>query len=63
MSATVKQEVIDLIARLPEETSIEDIQYHLYVLQKIKNGITDVREGRVLYHTDAKRKFEKWLGK
>lgn len=28
-----KQEVFKLLTTLPEEASLEDIQYHLYVLQ------------------------------
>ncbi len=31
---TSKQEVLELVQGLPEEASLEDIQYHLNVLQK-----------------------------
>ncbi|MCF6336524.1 MAG: hypothetical protein L3J84_01035 [Gammaproteobacteria bacterium] len=37
MSSAV-QDVKDLIDHLPDDTSIEDIQYHLYVLEKIRRG-------------------------
>jgi len=31
----IKQEVGRLLNRLPDDCSLEDVQYHLYVLQKI----------------------------
>ena len=38
MSTTIEQ-VKTLLDNLPENSSIEDIQYHLYVVTKIQNGI------------------------
>ena len=35
---TAKQEVDALLANLPDDSSLEDIQYHQYVLEKIKRG-------------------------
>ena len=37
----VKQEVSKLLTRLPDDCSLEDVQYHLYVLQKIERGLKD----------------------
>ncbi|MCK4386146.1 MAG: hypothetical protein KAW52_07775 [candidate division Zixibacteria bacterium] len=44
---TARQEVTDLLNRLPEDCCLEDIQYHLYVLQKIERGLKDAEQGRV----------------
>ena len=57
---TSKQEVLELVQDLPEEASLEDIQYHLYVLQKIRKGLEDVEEGRVVSRAEMKKRFEKW---
>ncbi len=57
---TSKQEVLELVQGLPEEASLEDIQYHLYVLQKIRKGLEDVEEGRVVSRAEMKKRFEKW---
>lgn len=35
---TAKQDVVKMLDGLPENTSYEDIQYHLYVLEKVKKG-------------------------
>ena len=31
--ATVKKEISNLLKRLPKDCSLEDVQYHLYVMQ------------------------------
>jgi len=50
----VKEEVAQLLERLSDDCSIEDIQYHLYVLEKIRRGAVDAEQGRTLSHEDGK---------
>ena len=35
----VKQDVMALLNNLPDDCSLEDIQYHLYVLEKVRKGL------------------------
>ena len=35
---TVKQEVQGMLQNLPDSSTLEDIQYHLYVLEKVRHG-------------------------
>lgn len=58
---TAKQEVSDLLNRLPDNCTLEDVQYHLYVLQKIEQGLKDVEEGRVYTQEEIEKKMSKWL--
>ena len=37
--ATAKEEVEELLGKLPNDCSLEDIQYHLYVLEKVRKGL------------------------
>ena len=60
---TAKQEVSNLLARLPDDCSLEDVQYHLYVLQKIERGLKDAEEGRVYTQEEVENRMSKWLGK
>ena len=60
---TPKEEVRKLLEKLPDESSYEDIQYHIYVREKIERGLKDVQEGRVLSHHEVERRAAKWLGK
>ena len=58
--ATAKEEVEQLLGRLPRDCSLEDIQYHLYVLEKVRNGLEAVTEGEVP-QDDAEERLSKWL--
>lgn len=60
---TAKEEVRHLLDQLPEDVSLEDIQYQLYVRQKIQQGIQDVREGRVLTQREVEERMSRWLAK
>jgi predicted transcriptional regulator len=57
----VKQEAQEMIQNLPDNCTYEDIQYHLYVIEKIRNGISRAEKGEVSSHQDAKQRMAKWL--
>ena len=57
----VKKEAQEMIQNLPDNCTYEDIQYHLYVVEKVKNGITRAEEGELSSHEDAKERMSKWL--
>ena len=60
---TAKEEVLELLEQLPEDASLEDIQYHIYVRQKIQRGLDAVREGKVINQEEAERRMGQWLEK
>ena len=60
---TAKQEVQELLRELPDDATLEDIQYHIYVKQKIGQGLADVRAGRVIPHEEVEKRFARWLEK
>ncbi len=59
--ATAKEKVQQLLDQLPDEATFEDIQYHIYVRQKIERGLRDVDAGRVLTQKESERRMAKWL--
>ena len=56
-----KQATLQLVERLSDDVTFEDIMYELYVLQKIQRGLRDVAEGRVVSHEEAKERLSRWL--
>ncbi len=62
MPATAKREAQRVLDNLPEDATLEQIQYHLYVLQKVEEGQRAIDEGRVIPHEDVVRRMGKWLG-
>ena len=55
--STTKEEAINLITRLPDEASWDDIIYEMYVKKKIEMGIKGADEGRVIPHGEVKKIF------
>ena len=45
---TAKDEVRHILDSLPEDATLEDIQYRIYVRQAIAAGLRDIAEGRTL---------------
>lgn len=60
---TAKQEVEQLLKNLPDESSYEDIQYHLFVLEKIKRGEERASSEGTLTQEQAEGRLAKWLTK
>jgi hypothetical protein len=56
-----KDEVSSLLKNLPDDASYEDIQYHVYVLEKVKRGLERADTERAIPHETAKARLGKWL--
>jgi hypothetical protein len=59
--STPKAEVAAMLEALPESSTFEDIQYHLYVLEKVNRGLERAAAEGVVSHEDAKIRLGKWL--
>jgi hypothetical protein len=57
-----KRTVRELLDRLPDDCTIDDVLYHLYVLQAIARGRDDIQSGRTLSHEEVAQQLrKKWL--
>ena len=56
---SAKQEVEQLLAQLPDDATLEDIQYHLYVLEKIRRGRADVAAERSHTREQARERLSR----
>jgi hypothetical protein len=61
--STAKEEVTSMLNNLPDDCSLEDIQYHLYVLEKIRRGTDRAETEGTLTQAEVKERFSKWLTK
>lgn len=55
-----KQQVASMLQNLPEDCSLEDIQYHLYVIEKINHGVARAEVYGAVSQKDAKQQLAKW---
>lgn len=56
-----KEEVAALLKGLPDDCSLEDIQYHLYVLEKVKAGREEAERHGTLTQEEVEKRLSKWL--
>ncbi len=57
----VKNEVIEMIERLPDDASIADIMAELYFRLKVETGLKELDEGKGITQTVARDRLKKWL--
>jgi predicted transcriptional regulator len=57
----VKEQVRKLLDELPDTVTLEDIQYHLYVRNKIERALKEVDAGRCVTEEEAERRMQRWL--
>jgi predicted transcriptional regulator len=62
VTVEAKEAVRALLDRLPDDCSVEDVLYHLYVLRSIEDGQADATAGRTISHEEVERAMRrKWL--
>ncbi len=59
--SSAKQQVESLLHKLPENCSLEDIQYHLYVLDKVRHGLEDAKQQGTISQDDVEKRLSQWL--
>jgi predicted transcriptional regulator len=56
-----KETVRELLDRLPDECTLQDVLYHLYVISEIEQGTRELDEGRGIPHEEVERELRrKW---
>jgi predicted transcriptional regulator len=58
-----KQVVQDVLDKLPDDCSIADVQYQLYVVDTLRRRLEQADQGDFVSHEEVKQRMEKWLKK
>ena len=58
---TIKDEVIAMLNTLPSDCTLEDIQYHIYVIEKIKKGMERAEKEGTISNEEADMRLKKWF--
>jgi hypothetical protein len=58
---TTKQQVRKVLEKLPDNCTLEDVQYELYVIQKIRTRSKMADAGKFVSQEDAEKRMNKWL--
>lgn len=57
----IRDEVASLLEHLPDDATIEDIQYHLCVIDKVQKGISSIENDGGLTQDQVEERLSKWL--
>jgi hypothetical protein len=60
---TAKDEIQSLLQKLPDDCTFEDVQYHLYVVEKIRRGIERAESEGAVSQEEVERRLAKWTSK
>ena len=59
---STKDSVRALLDRLPDDCSLEDVLYHLYVVQQVELGLAEADAGNVIPHEQVVQELERrWI--
>lgn len=56
-----KEKLIQVINKMPEKFSIDDVIEEFVLLSKIEHGLADVEAGRIYSNEEVEKKMEKSL--
>lgn len=57
---TLKEEAINVISKMPNSASIDDIMYRLYVIDKVRKGREAIQQGDSISIKELKGEMELW---
>ena len=56
-----KQTVLEVINRMPDSISLDQIHDELALMKSLREGLADSEAGRVISHEEVKKRFSSWL--
>jgi len=60
--ASTKEIVRTLLDNLPEDCTLDEVQYHLWVRQRIEEARQEIREGKYFTQEEIEKDLSEWLG-
>jgi hypothetical protein len=58
---SIKQEVIEMLAQLPDEATLEDIQYHVNLFFMVEQRRKEADAGKTVSQEEARERLQRWL--
>ena len=60
--ATAKEEIRTMLDGLPDDATFEDVQYSIYVRERINRGLAEAdREETLINQDDIEIRMQRWL--
>jgi len=59
--SSVKNDIIQIIRKLPDDVTVDDVMAELYFKMAVDAGLQELDEGKGIPHEQAKKRLAKWL--
>lgn len=60
MSTNAREDVIEMLRRLPDDATLEDIEYHVSVMVGIERGLRAIDEGQTVTQAEVELMMDHW---
>ena len=58
---TPKESLAELVPKLPDDVSFDDIMYRLFILTRLDQARREAEAGDVVEHEEVERLMEQWI--
>jgi len=58
--ASVKERVLDMVEKLPDNVTFSEIMSELYFRLQVETGLKELDEGKGIPHDEVKKKASSW---
>ena len=58
-----KSKAIDIVQQMPDSFVVDDLIERLIFMEKVEEGLNDIREGNVVEHSEVIKQVSKWSKK
>jgi hypothetical protein len=59
--STAKEEVRRLLDSLPDDASLEDVRYSIYVRERIERARSELNQGKLIEQDEIEFRMRRWL--
>ncbi|MEW5898753.1 MAG: hypothetical protein AB1652_06220 [Bacillota bacterium] len=60
--SVLKDKAIEIIKKLPDNCSVDDIIYEVYFISQVIEGLKEANEGKLIEHKKIKSEIDQWQG-
>lgn len=58
-----KSKAIDIVQQMPDSFVVDDLIERLIFMEKVEEGLNDIREGNVVEHSEVIKQVSEWSKK
>jgi hypothetical protein len=58
--ATAKEEIRRILETLPDDATWEDVQYSIYVRERVERGRREAEENKLIEQHEVERRMQRW---